>query len=204
MATTKRKKNRDLCRVTTPMFRVSYPHVFKAQAPKDTDKKKFSITMLFPKDSDMTGIKEAIKQAKIAAFGPDKTEWPEGLQSPVQDGDGPQFVDEDGNRKEGYKGCWVIKATSNEDQKPTVVDQNVEPIVNQSDFYPGCYAIAHLLATDWEYMKKKGVMFILDHVQKAKDGKAFGGKKPVDQVFSKISGDDSDSSFDENEEQADF
>lgn len=192
---TKKKINRDLCRVLTPEFRVSYPHVFKAQAPKPTDKPKFSITMLFPKDTDMSGIKEALKQAKIAQYGPDKSEWPDDLQSPVVDGDSPKHAE-----KEGYKGHWVIKASSNEDQKPSVVDQNVEPILTPGDFYPGCYARAHVLATCWEYMGKVGVMFILDHVQKLRDGKAFGGKKPVDQVFNKVSGDDTDSSFDESED----
>lgn len=193
----KKKINRDKCRVLTPEFRVSYPHVFKAQAPKPGDKLKYSITMLFPKDSDLSGLKEAIKQAKIAAFGA-KENWPDDLQSPVTDGDNPKHAD-----KEGYKGHWVIKASSNEDQKPGVVDENVEPILEQSKFYPGCYARAYVLATNWEYMGKQGIMFILDHVQKMKDGKAFGGKKPADQVFSPINAGESED-FEEDSEEADF
>lgn len=181
MATPVKKKiNRELCRVLTPEFRVSYPHVFKPQSPKPNDKLKYSVTMLFPKDSDLSGVKEVIKQAKIASFG-SKENWPEGLQSPVTDGDDPKHAD-----KEGYKGHWVIKASSNEEQKPGVVDENVEPILDQAAFYPGCYARAYVLATTWEYMGKVGVMFILDHVQKLRDGKAFGGKKPADQVFTPV------------------
>lgn len=196
MATDKKKKvNRDLCRVLTPEFRVSYPHVFKPQAPKATDKKKYSVTMLFPKTTDLGALKEVIKQAKLASYGA-KEEWPDDLQSPVTDGDNPKHAD-----KEGYKGHWVIKASSNEDQKPGVVDQNVEPIINQGDFYPGCYARAHVLATTWEYMGKQGVMFILDGVQKTKDGKPFGGKKPIDQMFSPIGTGTSD---DTDNEEADF
>jgi hypothetical protein len=190
----KKKINRELCRVLTPEFRVSYPHVFKPQAPKPTDKLKYSVTMLFPKNADLSGIKEIIKQAKIASFG-GKENWPDDLQSPVTDGDNPKHAD-----KEGYKGHWVIKASSNEDQKPGVVNQNVEPILDKNDFYPGCYARAHVLATCWEYMGKQGVMFILDHVQKLRDGKPFGGKKPADQVFTPVNT-GNDSEFSETQEE---
>lgn len=187
------KDERDAARVLTPEFRVSFPHVFKAQSIKENDKKKYSITMLFKKDSDLSSIKNAIKQAKINAFG-DKKNWPEDLESPVIDGDSKKNAD-----KEGYPGCWVIKASSNEESKPGVVDQNVEPIVNQADFYPGCYARAYVYAYVWEYMGKQGVGFILDHVQKLRDGKSFSGKKPADQVFSPVGGGDNDE--DENDDE---
>lgn len=196
MATAQKKKiNRDLSRCRTPEFRVSYPHVFKPQAPKETDKKKYSVTMLFPKDSDLGGLKEAIKQAKIAHYGP-KENWPDELQSPVTDGDNPKHAE-----KEGYKGHWIIKASSNEDQKPVVVDENVEPIIDVSKFYAGCYAVAHVLATRWEYMGKEGIMFILDGVQKTRDGKSFGGKKSASEMFTPVNtGESKDFSEDEQEE----
>lgn len=199
MATPKNKPkaNKDLSRVLTPEFRVSYPHVFKAQAIKPTDKPKFSVTMLFPKNADLSALKEAMRQAKIAQFGP-KENWPDDLESPVVDGDNPKHAD-----KEGYKGHWVIKASTNEDQRPGVVDENVQPIVDQAKFYPGCYARAYIYAYVWEYMGKQGVGFILDHVQKLRDGKSFGGKKPAEQVFSPVgTGDSGD--FEDDTEEMDF
>lgn len=184
--------DKDLCRMVTPKFRVSYPHVFKPQQVKPTDKPKYSITMLYPKDSDLMGhvlgsdeersLKDVIRNAKIAEFGPKKN-WPEDLESPVIDGDVP---DKKGEIKEGYAGHWVIKATTNEDSRPGVVDEEGIPISPEdgaTQFYPGCYARAYVYARVWEYMGKQGVQFILDHVQKLGDGKSFGGKKPVDQVF---------------------
>jgi hypothetical protein len=194
----KQKANKDLSRVLTPEFRVSYPHVFKAQAIKPTDKPKFSVTMLFPKTADLSSLKEAMRQAKIAQFG-SKENWPDDLESPVVDGDNPKHAD-----KEGYKGHWVIKASTNEDQRPGVVDENVEPIVDQSKFYPGCYARAYIYAYVWEYMGKQGVGFILDHVQKLRDGKSFGGKKPADQVFTPVGTGGDDSDFEEETEDMDF
>lgn len=181
-----KKQNRELCRVTTPTFRVSYPHVFKPQSMKPGDKAKYSVTMLFPKDSDLSGLKEAMKQAKIAKFG-GKENWPDDLESCVSDGDSKKNAD-----KDGYKGHWVVKATSNEDQKPAVRDADAGPIMDQADFYAGCYARAKVLAYAWEFMGKQGIGFILDGVQKVKDGKQFGGKVPADQMFTPIGTGESD------------
>lgn len=207
MATNKKitKEQKELCRIITPTFRVSYPHVFKAQAVKQGDKAKFSITMLFPKDKALDGtspdgkprgLKEVIKNAKLAEFGP-KESWPADLESPVTDGDDPKHA-----KKEGYAGHWVIKASTGEDQKPSVVDEDMNPIVDPSDFYPGCYARAYVYAYVWEYMNKQGVGFILDHVQKMKDGKSFGGKKPVEQVFGPVGTGSSDD--DDADDEMDF
>lgn len=180
----KKKIDRSKCTVLTPEFRVSYPHVFKAQSPKEADKKKFSITMLFPKDSDLSGIKEAMKQAKLAEYGA-KENWPDGLQSPVSDGD--THIDKvTGKVKEGYKGCWVIKATSGEDQKPVIADENGDDLIDQAQFYAGCYARASILASAWEYMGKEGVGFYINGIQKLRDGKPFGNRKTAKELFSPV------------------
>lgn len=191
MASKQQKADKEKSRLLTPEFRVSYPHVFKASSIKGS-KPKFSVTMLFDKTSDLSPIKNAIKNAKIAAFGPNPKDWPEDLESPVVDGDKQKHAD-----KEGYKGHWAIKASTNEDQRPGVVDENVQPITDPSKFYPGCYARAYVYAYVWEFGGKQGVGFILDHVQKLRDGKSFGGKKPADQVFTPVNtGGDDDGDFD--------
>lgn len=203
---TTEKIDKDLCRLITPEFRVSYPHIFKPQAPNPTDKPKFSITMLFPKNQDLMGktpdgkprtLQEAIRNAKIAEFG-DKSLWPKDLKSPVSDGDdASRFAD-----KEGYKGCWIIKASSNQDQRPTVVGRDMGIITDPNEIYPGCFARAYVFARYWKHpMNGHGIHFILDHVQKVRDGKSFAGKKPVEAVFSPIEDDavavEDTASFDE-------
>jgi len=176
---------------------VSYPHLFKANAFKGGEA-KYSVTMLFPKTADLSALKLAIKHAKIDKWGPDKDEWPEDLMSPVQDGDNPKYA-----ANEGYKGHWAIKASSKEAQKPGLVNEKVEPIIDASEFYPGCYARAQVFANGWEYMGKSGVSFILDHVQKTRDGKSFGGRKSAAEVFDPVSGGKApsmDEELDEDEE----
>lgn len=196
--------DREKCRILTPEFRVSFPHVFKAQAmPGTKNDPKYSITMLFPKDEDLGVIKAAIKQAKINAFGPNKDDWPEDIQSPVGDGDGKAGINKKTKeRLEGYADHWVIKASTSEDQKPSVVDYpGCNEIIEPSKFYSGCYARASVFAYVWEFPKDSGeygVGFILDHVQKLREGPSFAGKKSAEAVFKPHSkaGDDDDADDD--------
>lgn len=180
MSTQAKSNVQDQQRILTPEFRVSFPHMFKPSSIRGSAP-KYSVTMLFAKNSDIKPLQAAIRAAKVAQFGPNKDQWPEDIESCVVDGDNPKFAN-----REGYKGHWAIKAQSNEDQKPGLVDQNVQPILEQSKFYPGCHARAYVFARVWEFGGKYGVHFILDHVQKTRDGKSFGGKKPVEQVFTPI------------------
>lgn len=187
-----KNKQADQCRIITPPFRVSYPHLFKASAIEGSDKKKFSVTMLFDKTADLKVIQLAIKNAKIAKFGEDKTKWPKNIESPVEDGD-----DEKYEEKEGYAGHWAIKATSIEEQKPGVYgpkagpDGKVEELTSAADVYAGCFAKAQVFARIWEFpknSKRYGVHFLLDHIQKIKEGKSFSSRKAGTEVFSPIEG----------------
>ena len=187
MAKTANTDSRDKCRFVTDEFRVSYPHVFKAQGLAGS-KPKFSVTMLFSKKADLSKIKLAIKHAKIAQWVADPKNWAEKIESPVVDGDAPKYAD-----KEGYKGHWAIKASTSEDARPGVVDRDLEPITDPSVFYPGCFARAQVFARVWEFPKDSGrfgIHFILDHVQKTKEGKSFSNRKDAAEVFDPIAGSD--------------
>lgn len=199
MAKENKSNDKENCRIVTQEFRVYFPHVFKAQQVMGKGDPKYSITMGFPKNADLSSIKLAIKHAKINAFGPNKADWPDDLESPVIDGDAPKYAD-----KEGYKGHWIIKASSNEDNRPGVVDEDVQPITDASQFYPGCYARAQVFARVWEYMGRQGVHFILDHVQKTRDGKSIGGKKAATEVFNPITNTSGSSNDDSDDDSDDF
>lgn len=160
-------------RIMTPEFVASYPCVFKTNSIKGSTP-KFSITMLFPKNADLSVIKLAIKHAKIDEFGPNKTDWPTDMMSPVVDGDLPKYA-----KKEGYPGHWVIKASSMEEAKPTVFDSKGKEMMDAKLFYPGCIARAQIWARVWEFGSKQGIQFILDGVQKIKEGKPLSTRGPV-------------------------
>jgi hypothetical protein len=200
MAAPKRQPNNPdlITRMITPLFRLSHPHLFKAQAPNPNDKPKFQATMLLKKGTALMGatlatesepsrpisLKDIIRNAKIQKYGAQEN-WPDDLKSCVADGDDKSF--HKNGEKEGYKGHYVIKMTSNEDQRPGVVNRKGVPITEPGDIYPGCFCKAYVYARVWEHPTGgHGVQLILDHIQKVEDGPSFGGKKPVEQVFGAI------------------
>lgn len=205
------KEDKEKCKIVTDTFRMSFPHLDKAQAFKGNDP-KYSCVMLVEKPEGAVKIADtlkafvgasppneegetksrslyaAIRNAKIARWGADKADWPAEIQmKSVQDGDRPKFAD-----REGYPGHIAIKASSNEANKPEVLNKKGKPC-DPSELYPGCYARAIIYVSAYDNEFGQGISFILDGVQKVDDGKAFGGRKPASQVFSPIESDDDDS-----------
>ena len=156
-------------KLVTPEFRVSFPSVFAARAFSEGQTKKYDLTALFSAGTDLTAMKALAKQAAVDKWG-DKI--PPGLRSPFRDGSDKPDLD-------GYEGCIFVKMTSL--QRPGVVDQNVQPIIEEGDFYGGCWARAVVTAFAYDQMGNKGVSFGLQNVQKMRDDDAFSGRgKPED------------------------
>ena len=155
-----------MIKVITPQFRASYLTVFTPREDPNGNM-KYSVSMLFPKDTDLSDIKAAIKQAATEKFGADEAKWPKALKNPIKDGD---------EKPEGDpgRGCWIINASSNETHPPGIVDERVQPILDQKDFYSGCYARASISVYGYDNVSK-GVGVGLLNVQKIKDGDPLGG-----------------------------
>ena len=140
-------------KITTPVFRVSFPAVFQPKAPMNgqTGDSKYSITMLFDvSKADLTPMKNAVRAAVIAKWGPDQAKWPKGLRMPFRKGEEKDY--------EGY-GPGVVFVSATSKQKPGLVDQDVQPIIDPSEFYGGCYARATVNAFAYNRAGNKGVAF---------------------------------------------
>lgn len=169
----------------TPKFRVSFANVFRPQPPmagsKPDAKPKYGLTMLFPKDADLSALKHAAHMAAVEKFG-DKLKDPnfaKTLRSP--------FRDQGEKQHEGYvPGCIFVNATSA--QRPGLVDQNVQPIIEESQFYSGCYAIASVNAFAYEQMGNRGVAFGVNNIQKVGDGEPLGGRVRPEAEFKPVEG----------------
>jgi len=154
-------------RVVTPMFRASYAHVFKATAMEGSDEKNYSISMIFPKSTDLKPIKAAIQAAIKEKWGDKK---PKGLRLPFRDGD------EEREEDEAYAESIFINCKSK--NKPGIIDRDRNDILDESEFYSGCYARATVTAYAWDNKFGKGVSLGLDNLQKLKDGEPLGGRAP--------------------------
>ena len=198
-------KNIEKLKLVTPEFRVSHPHLFKPNAMKGSEKKSYSIEMLFDKTTtDIKVLQAPLIEAAKEKWGPDKNDWPKPLKLAYRDGDKPYGKNKE--VKKEHKGMWVMKASSSaEFSRPHVVDKDPKiAITEEGKIYPGCYARAHLKAHAYTFADKDGVKYILDAVQFIRDGVAIGGKKPADQMFGVIEGledeSDVDSPFGSDEE----
>lgn len=184
-------------KVVTPKFRVSFPQVFEAKSFQNQPP-KFSIQMLFDKKTDLTALKKVVNLAIKEKWG-DKA--PKGITLPFKDGNDKEL--------DGYEDKIVVSAASK--FKPQVVDQKVEQIEAQDDFYAGCYARAAIAAYAWELKEgkavlKRGVSFNLESVQKLSDGERFVKRSEASDDFDEVEDDSNDKSNYESEdtEEMDF
>lgn len=183
-------------KVFTPAFRVSFPAVFEPTAMSDKDTPKYAVTMLFPKDTDISMLKDAVDEA--IAEGMDK-KWngkkPKSLRLPFRDGD----EDENYSEKEGFPGHIFVRASSI--QPVGLVDKHKTPIEDPMDFYAGCYAIATLVAYPYDTAGNRGIAFGLQNIQKIADGEHFSGRKRASDDFEDWDDEDLESEDDDWDEE---
>lgn len=178
--------------VITPEFRVSYPKVFKPEVNKLSKKLEFSVVALFALGADLSKLKAAAKAAAVKKFGPDETKWPKNagglpLMSPFRDqADREKEVEGKLVMPAGYvKGAIYLNLRST--QRPAVVDQNVQPILDESKFYGGCYAVASVNFSAFKHESGKvGISAYLNNIQLSRDGDPFGTRTRAEDDFKAI------------------
>ena len=175
-------------KVITPKFRVSFPNVFTAQVNKLSGKEEYSLTALFAKDADLTELKHAANAAITKKWGPDKSKWPTNLRSP--------FRDQGERKKEGAlpagyeEGAIFLNLKSR--TAPGVVDEKVQPILDENQVYSGCYGRASINAYCYDHAGNRGVAFGLTNFQKMGDGEPLSGRSLPTQDFKPIESADTD------------
>lgn len=176
--------------VITPEFRVSYPKVFKPEPNKlKNNELEYSMQALFPKGADLSTLKKAAQEALQEKFGARLPQLvKEGkLKTPFRDQGEKEYTRDDGVKvmpPAMEKGAIFL--TLRTKQKPGVVDQNVQSIMNEADFYGGCYAKAAVTVYAYEKGSNCGVNFGLQHVQKTRDGESLGSRTRAEDAFAPI------------------
>lgn len=168
--------------IVTGKVRLSYAHLFKPYAHDPRQEPKYSVTILIPKTDMATkaDIDRAIEAAKQEGMA---NKWggqmPPVVKTPVHDGDGARqngqpFGDE-------CRGCWVLTASSK--QAPAVVDQTIQPILDQSEVYSGMYARVSINFFAYNSSGNNGIGAGLNNVQKLADGEPLGGRTTAAEDF---------------------
>lgn len=162
--------------LTTNVFRVSFPHLFKPHAPPNSkNDPKYSIDMLFSDPNDVKNIREACAKIMTQKFGADQKKWPKLKYNVIKNGDEKDGIN-------GYAGHLYVTARSGD--KPAVVDREKQEVLDQRKFYGGCYARAQISLFWYDTNGNKGIGVGLNAVQFVKDGESFGGGRVnVDKAF---------------------
>ena len=100
----------------------------------------------------------------------------------VTNGDGD--TDRDVEKNPEYKGCYFVNCNSG--QKPGVVDAQLNPIMDKSEVYSGCYARASINFYAFNVDGNKGIASGLNNVQKLADGERFGGGSRASDDFTAV------------------
>ena len=170
--------------VVTPEFKMSYPNLFTPRMNDLNGKEEYSVVALFPKGADLSALKKAAEAAVIEKWGTDKTKWPKPLKTPFRD---QAEREKDGALPPGHEAGAIFMNLKSK-QKPQVVDQNVQPILDTAEVYAGCIAKASVNAYAYDQKGNRGVAFGLGNIQKVRDGDPLGGRTRAQDDFKAIEG----------------
>lgn len=177
--------NESNTKVVTGLVRFSYVHIFEPTAIDENSDEKYSISIIIPKTDTKTlkAVKAAIEAAKeLGKSGKWGGKLPAKLKLPLRDGE------EDRPEDEAYKDSYFINCTSK--QQPGIVDKQVNPILDASEVYSGCYGRVSINFYPFDASGNKGVAAGLNHVQKLKDGEPLGGRGSAEDDFGDGFGDE--------------
>ncbi len=145
---------------------------------------KYSVSAIIPKSDAKTimAIQEAIEQAKRESLSKWGGKVPSNLKIPLRDGDIDRPEDP------AYKDSYFINANSR--QKPQVVDAKVQPILDQSEVYSGCFGRISCTFYGYNSNGNRGIAAGLGNIQKLQDGEALGGRANAADEFITVDDDD--------------
>lgn len=169
----------DSTKVVTGKVRFSYVNVFEPTAMDDNATPKYNICIIIPKSDTATVDKinkaiEAAKQAGKAKLADKNGKIPANIKTPLRDGDIDRADDP------AFENSWFINA--NTLRKPSVVDRDLNPIMQREDFYSGCYGRASINFYAFN-VSSKGIAAGLNNLQKLEDGEPLAGGSTADEDF---------------------
>lgn len=178
-------------KVVTGEVRFSYLHVFEPHAIEEGQDKKYSVSLLIPKTDKKTlnAIKKAIEAAKVAGAPKWGGKVPSNLKMPLRDGD------VDRPDQEEYAGMYFVNANST--NKPGLVDANVQPILDSTELYSGCYGRASINFYAYNVSGNKGIACGLNNIQKLRDGETLGGRSRAEDDFDAVETEEDDNGMDD-------
>lgn len=176
----------------SPVGRLSYPHLFTAQAAEEGGKPKFSLAIIWDKATQATEefktMKRLLLNAGRAKYGPD-------LEAMILDGRLRFPLRKDLDKKYG-DGSDVF-ANFRSDTPPGLVAREADPATGKParitaeeqvpghahELYPGCQVRCSFSAYAYDRKGNKGIGAGLNNVQKMGEGARIDNRKSAHEEF---------------------
>ncbi len=169
--------------ITTGKVRASYVNISQPKVPQGGGEPKYSVTLLIPKTDAATinriyaEIEKAKQEGIQKVFGGNV---PPMCRIPLHDGDGVKPASGEPFGAE-CKGHMVITASAK--MQPSIVDLNMQNIINPADVYSGCYIRANINFFAYNTNGNKGIGCGLNAVQKIGDGEPLTARVSAEEAF---------------------
>lgn len=146
--------------------RFSYFNCWEAQSINGSEP-KYSVSAIIDKNDTETinRIKAAVEAAKQESL----PKWGGNIDRPDD---------------EAYAGSYFLNANSR--QAPQIVDKHVQPILDQSECYSGCYGRISVTFFGYNSNGNRGIGAGLGNVQLLKQGPSLGGRTTAEDDFDSV------------------
>jgi len=189
-------------RIILKNVRLSYANLFEPRpvGEGDSSKLKYGTALIIPHDHPQVDkLKDLIDSLGKSKFGsgwpavkrkrnPLRDYWKEHEQARAaaeEEGDDPNEIPKP---DESTKDAFVLNTSA--DRKPQIVDKHLQPILDDSEIYSGCWVNISLGGFAYDRDSNKGVGFGLNNVQLVKQGERLGGAPNAEEEFETIDDED--------------
>ena len=172
------KEFKDKKKVLIPC-RFSFLHCWEPDSVNGSEP-KYSVSAIIPKSDSKTvsRIKAAIEVAKKESIAKWGGKIPANLKLPLRDGDIDRPEDE------AYAHSYFVNCNSK--QAPQIVDKHVQPILDQSEVYSGCYGRISVTFYGYNSNGNRGIAAGLGNIQLLKQGPALGSRTNASEDFDSV------------------
>jgi len=150
-------------KILTPPFRVIFPTLFDVDAEREQKKngkeyKEYSVNALFNKSADLKPMLKSVHEVATEKW----RSVPKNLKNPFKNGSKEKDLD----KYPYYENTIYIRFSSYD--QPGIVDGKMEPVIDKSQVYSGCWARATVVAKTYGGSGtgyQPGVSFKLQNIQ---------------------------------------
>jgi hypothetical protein len=160
--------------IITPKGRLSFPQLFVAKSAPGSDKAKFGCSILLPPTADIGLLKQAAEKCA-------KEKWGEKMPSKLK----TPFLKAEDYEYEGYEQGWVLLRPTSL-TKPGIVDAAGNNVDEDSQVYPGRWAVLSLRPFAYDSNGNRGVSFGLQNVQLLDHDEPIGGRARAEDEFEPV------------------